>query len=164
MLSKLYHEGGFIRGKQLNKFRSPPNSHSGAMSSSSVGKLDGKGRLIIPAAYREVLGLRENSNVLLTLSTERHALTVLPFAAAGNELYAIRVGLSDAPGSLSRLLSLLAKNGVDLVQSESIASERGRRAQWKAVADLSGCRLKAGAVKALLLSGKVASEAEIEGL
>ena len=134
------------------------------MSSSSVGKLDGKGRLIIPAAYREVLNLRENSNVLLTLSTERHALTVLPFAAAGNELYAIRVGLSDAPGSLSRLLSLLAKNGVDLVQSESIASERGRRAQWKAVADLSGCRLKAGAVKALLLSGKVASEAEIEGL
>ena len=131
------------------------------MSSSSVGKLDGKGRLIIPAAYREVLNMRESSNVLVTLNTERHCLIVLPFAAAGNELYALKVELSDAPGSLSRLLSLLAKNGVDLVQSESVASDRGRRAQWKAVVDISGCKLKAGAIKGLLLSGKVASAVEI---
>ena len=134
------------------------------MSSSSMGKLDGKGRLIVPAAYREVLNLRENSNLLITLNTERHCLVVLPFASAGDELHSMVVELSDAPGSLSKLLILLAKSGVDLVQSESIASDRGRRAQWRAVVDLSKCRLKVPAIKSMLLSEKVASNVEISGV
>jgi bifunctional DNA-binding transcriptional regulator/antitoxin component of YhaV-PrlF toxin-antitoxin module len=124
--------------------------------------MDGKGRLIVPVAYREVLDLKENSNVLLTLDTSKNALVLLPFAAAGDELFRLEVALSDAPGSLSRLLSLLAKSGVDIVQSESIASERGKSAQWRATVDLSGCRLKPDAVRKLLLREKVAAGAEIE--
>jgi bifunctional DNA-binding transcriptional regulator/antitoxin component of YhaV-PrlF toxin-antitoxin module len=131
------------------------------MSSSIVCRIDEKGRLIVPAAYREILNMPENSHVLITLNAGSQTLTVLPFASAGERLCRITVGLSDAPGSLSRLLLLLAKNGVDLVQSESIASERGKHAQWKAVADFSGCKAGLGAVKALLLREKVASSAEI---
>ncbi|MFA4983586.1 MAG: hypothetical protein WC588_05225, partial [Candidatus Micrarchaeia archaeon] len=107
------------------------------MSSSSVAHLDEKGRLIIPAAYREVLNLKENSNVLLILNSEKSTLSILPFAAAGDSLFRMTAALSDAPGSLSRLLLILAKIGVDLVQSESIASDRGRSAQWRATADWS---------------------------
>jgi len=126
--------------------------------------MDGKGRLIVPAAYREVLNLKENSGVLLTLDTSKNVLVLLPFAAAGDRLFRLEVALSDAPGSLSRLLSLLAKSGVDLVQSESIASERGRSAQWRATVDLSGCRMKPEAVRKLILKERVAAEAEIESV
>jgi prephenate dehydratase len=73
----------------------------------------------------------------------------------------MEVALSDAPGSLSRLLSLLAKSSVDLVQSESIASDRGRSAEWRATVDLSKCRLKPTAIRELLLKEKVATAVEI---
>ena len=132
------------------------------MSSSSVAHLDEKGRLIIPAAYREVLNLKENSNVLLILNSEKSTLSILPFAAAGDSLFRITVALSDAPGSLSRLLLMLAKSGVDLVQSESIASDRGRSAQWRATADFSKCKSKHAAIRELLLREKVATRVEIE--
>ena len=131
------------------------------MSSSSVARIDEKGRLIVPAAYREVLNLKENSNVLLTLDTSKNALVLLPFASAGDELYRVTVALSDAPGSLSRLLLLLAKSGADLVQSESIASDRGRSAEWRATVDLSKCKAKPSAIKELLLKEKVAAKVEI---
>jgi bifunctional DNA-binding transcriptional regulator/antitoxin component of YhaV-PrlF toxin-antitoxin module len=123
--------------------------------------MDNKGRLIVPAAFREVLNLRENSNVLLSLDTSKNELVILPFAAAGDELYRVESALSDAPGSLSRLLSILAKHGIDLVQSESIASDRGRSAEWRATVDLSKCRLKPTAIKELLLKEKVASAVEM---
>jgi len=131
------------------------------MSSSQVAHLDEKGRLIIPAAFREVLNIKENSNVLLILNSEKSTLTILPFAAAGDSLCRMTVALSDAPGSLSRLLLLLAKAGVDLVQSESIASDRGRSAQWRATADLSKCKAKPHAIQELLLREKVATKVEI---
>ncbi|MCX6770557.1 MAG: hypothetical protein NTX79_00725 [Candidatus Micrarchaeota archaeon] len=134
------------------------------MSSSQIARIDGKGRLIVPAAYREVLNLKENSNVLLTLDTSRNSLTMLPFASAGDELYRMDVALSDAPGSLSHLLALLAKSGVDLVQSESIASDRGRSAQWRATVDLSKCKLRPTAIKELLLREKVATGVEIAAI
>jgi AbrB family looped-hinge helix DNA binding protein len=131
------------------------------MSSSSVARLDEKGRLIIPAAYREVLNLRENSHVLLTLNTEKNSLSLLPFAAAGDDLCRLHVSLSDAPGSLSRVLAILAKSGVDLVQSESIASDRGRSAEWRATADFSRCKMKPNAIKELLLRERLATAVEI---
>jgi len=131
------------------------------MSSSQITRIDGKGRLIVPAAYREVLNLKEDSNVLLSLDTSKNALILLPFASAGDELYRVELTLSDAPGSLSRLLALLAKSGVDLVQSESIASDRGRSAQWRATVDLSKCKAKPSAIKELLLKEKVATQVEI---
>jgi len=132
------------------------------MSSSQVARLDEKGRLIIPAAYREVLNLKENSNVLLILNSEKSTLSILPFAAAGDSLFRMTVALSDAPGSLSRLLLILAKSGVDLVQSESIASDRGRSAEWRATADFSKCKPRHAAIRELLLREKVATRVEIE--
>ena len=132
------------------------------MSSSQVAHLDEKGRLIIPAAYREVLNLKENSNVLLILNSEKSTISILPFAAAGDSLFRMTVALSDAPGSLSRLLLILAKSGVDLVQSESIASDRGRSAEWRATADFSKCKSKHSAIRELLLREHVATHVEIE--
>ncbi|OIO20983.1 hypothetical protein COV61_02280 [Candidatus Micrarchaeota archaeon CG11_big_fil_rev_8_21_14_0_20_47_5] len=132
------------------------------MSSSLIAKVDERGRLIIPASFREILNIAENSSVLLTLNTEKKALAVLPFASAGERLYSVRLALSDAPGSLSKVLLLLASEGVDLVQSESVASERGRKALWKAVVEMKYCKRSAVEMKKLLAKEKAASEIEFE--
>jgi AbrB family looped-hinge helix DNA binding protein len=132
------------------------------MSSSSIAHLDSKGRVIIPAAYREILNLKENSNVLLSVNSEKKMIVILPFATAGDDLYRVVVELSDAPGSLSGLLSLLARDGVDLIQSESIAPDRGRRAQWKAIVDLSKCKIKPHVLEGMLTREKVVTSVNIE--
>ena len=128
------------------------------MSGSIISKVDGKGRLLIPASFREVLNIRENSNVLLTINTEKKVITLLPFAAAGEKLYSVRLNLSDAPGSLAQVLGVLSSFGVDLVQSESIASDRGRQASWKGIVDLRYCKKGVGEIKRKLGKEKVASE------
>jgi AbrB family looped-hinge helix DNA binding protein len=131
------------------------------MTSSEVVKLDSKGRVVVPMAFRQALGMKEGSGVLLTIDPDRHALTVLPFASAGDKLYSVFVELSDAPGSLSRALNILAKSGVDLIQSESVSSVRGKRAQWRAVVDLSGCKTRPENIGALLTNAKVALAVQV---
>jgi len=134
------------------------------MSSSEVAKIDGRGRLLIPQAFREVLNIKEGSNVLVFVNTEKKSLIVLPFAAAGDELYSLNIGLSDAPGSLMHVLEVLAKAGVDLVQSESLAADRGRMATYKAIVDLSKCKATPAQIRALLLKEKAATHASFERL
>ena len=48
-----------------------------------------------------------------------------------------------------------------MVQSESIASDRGRSAEWRATVDMSQCKLRQPAIKELLLREKVATHVEI---
>lgn len=131
------------------------------MSKTQIGKIDEKGRLLIPAAFREVLNINENSNVLLMLDSENGRVSVLPYATAGSSLHKLVIELSDTPGSLSRIMALLAKNGADFVQHDCAASERGKCAILHSVVDLSKSRMSASEIKSALLREKLASHVEI---
>ncbi|MBM3229600.1 hypothetical protein FJZ26_04170 [Candidatus Parvarchaeota archaeon] len=131
-------------------------------SSSEIAKIDGKGRLLVPQAFREVLSIKDGSHVLVSVNSEKKYLTILPFAAAGDDLHIVHVTLSDAPGSLMRVLTVLARQGVDLIQSESLSSDRGRVATWKALVDLSSCKAKPTQLRAILIREKAAKNAAIE--
>jgi len=126
------------------------------MPKSFLSKLDGRGRVMIPLSLREVLGLKEGSPVLIKLDDESESVRIIPFVTEGEELALITVEMSDAPGALSKILSLLSARGADIVKSESISSERGRSAEWRALVNISGCKLPASALRSLLLKEKVA--------
>ncbi|MEW6329256.1 MAG: ACT domain-containing protein [Candidatus Micrarchaeota archaeon] len=126
------------------------------MPKSFLSKLDGRGRVMIPISLRETLGLKEGSPILIKLDGEGESVRVIPFVTEGEELAFITVEMGDAPGALSKILNLLSARGVDIIKSESISSERGRSAEWRALVNVSGCKLPASALKNLLLKEKVA--------
>ncbi len=134
------------------------------MTKGTLAKLDGRGRVIIPASFREALGLKEGSNVLLRIDEKNNLLLILPFASNFDELAKIELVMGDAPGTLAKILSILASSNIDLIRSESTAQERGRSAEWNAIVDISKCKRSLSEVKKLILKEKLAREVEIERL
>ncbi len=126
--------------------------------------MDARGRLLVPSSFREVLNLKEGSSVLAILDEKKETLTIVPFAYLGENIAHVSLEMSDAPGTLSRILALLAKENVDLIKSESIAAQRGRVATWGALVEISKCKKSVAQLKALLLSERLAKSVEISRL
>jgi len=134
------------------------------MAKGTTGKLDERGRVIIPAPFREALGLKEGSNILLRLDEKNQMLVILPFAIDSDEIARIELTMGDAPGTLARILAILASSNIDLIRSESTAQERGRSAEWNAIVDFSRCRKKPAEIEKLLLKEKLARKVKIQRL
>jgi len=134
------------------------------MAKNSVGRIDERGRLIVPASFREMLNLKPSSNVLLLLDDEKKTISVVPFAAMGEELHHLRLEMPDSPGALSRILVLLAKEKADLIWSESASRTRGQSATYEALLDFTSCKKKPSALEKLLLSHKLAKSVQIKKL
>ncbi|MBS3069708.1 hypothetical protein J4441_05065 [Candidatus Micrarchaeota archaeon] len=134
------------------------------MAKNSIGRIDERGRLIVPASFREMLNLKPNSNVLLLLDDENKTVSIVPFAAMGEELHHLRLEMADAPGTLSKILLLLAKEGADLIWSESASRMRGQSATYEALLDFTCCKKKPAMLEKLLLSQKLAKSVQIKKL
>ncbi|MFH1470749.1 MAG: ACT domain-containing protein [Candidatus Micrarchaeota archaeon] len=134
------------------------------MAKGTTGKLDERGRVIIPAPFREALGLKEGSNILLRHDEKNQMLVILPFAIDSDEIAKIELTMGDAPGTLARILAILASSNIDLIRSESTAQERGRSAEWVAIVDFSKCKKKPSELEKLLLKEKLARKVKIEKL
>jgi len=109
------------------------------MRIASIQKIDALGRDSIPAKVREALGLKDGMRVLLVADIEERRIAINLFADPEAKLVEFRISLSDIPGALARAASILAKNGIDLLFSESRTLRRGEYAEWIAIADYSKC-------------------------
>ena len=134
------------------------------MTKGILAKLDERGRVIIPASFREALGLKEGSNVLLRIDEKNNLLLILPFASDVDEIAKIELTMGDAPGTLARILALLVSENLDLIRSESTAQERGRSAEWNAIVDISKCKRSLPEIRRKLMKEKLAREVKIERL
>lgn len=95
----------------------------------SVSTLDSKGRVLIPQAMREGLGMGEGEKVLLSLDKENKRIMVEP--AHEKKLLHLQIKLSDKPGALAHAADALASLKVDLVSTHSHSSRRGEAAIWQ---------------------------------
>ncbi len=121
------------------------------MSRIESARLDSKGRVVVPQAFREMLGLHAHGRVFVSLDEENNRILLFPASEKG--LCVIEIGLSDAPGSLAKAASTLANAGVDLVSSESRSTSRGALAIWRVVCNASSVKDFAGLKNALLRAG-----------
>ncbi len=121
------------------------------MSSSEIGRLDSKGRLIIPSGLRGYLRLKPGSQVLVSLDEERFQIIITP--TSEKKLVLMKIGLSDGPGSLAAAAKVLAAEGVDLVSTESRSLSRGKTAEWSAVCSAGSARGLVSIRKKLLKAG-----------
>jgi AbrB family looped-hinge helix DNA binding protein len=110
--------------------------------------LDSKGRAVIPKAFREALGLRENDPVFISLDEEKCAIILTQYSES--DIYQIKMEMGDTPGTLARLAVALFENGVDLIATESHAVLRTKGATWRGVCSISP-KVDISALKRLLL-------------
>ncbi len=107
------------------------------MKNFNVVKLDSKGRIIVPFHIRDYIGLKEGTELII-VNNEKRELRIFPLIN-GNTAQ-VRAVISDVHGSLSKIMTAIAKNNVDILMSMSRTIERGKTAEWSAIVDISECK------------------------
>ncbi len=124
----------------------------------SIIRLDTRGRLVIPNEFRETLDLKEGDNILLSLDSKTSTIIISPVYGKPKDLIQIEIEFGDTPGCLAKIATKLAKLKIDLIMTESKSYQRGKKARWEIIADISRCSYSVSEIKQLLLqSGFVES-------
>ncbi|MBO3808909.1 MAG: hypothetical protein FGF50_04880 [Candidatus Brockarchaeota archaeon] len=98
-------------------------------------KIDDRGRILIPQAVRDLMGLRPQSETVGTYDSERNVFTLMPARQGGN-FVRIVFKISDQPGSLAKVANSLALSGINLVATSSTTLVPGKLAEWEVIADV----------------------------
>jgi AbrB family looped-hinge helix DNA binding protein len=127
----------------------------------SIIKLDTRGRLVIPNEFRESLDLKEGDNVLISLEPKTNTITISPIYGEENNLVKLEIEFGDTPGCLAKIANKLAELNVDLIMTESKSYERGTKARWNIVADISKTDFSIKQLKEKLLKTNFVEQASI---
>jgi AbrB family looped-hinge helix DNA binding protein len=117
----------------------------------SIIKLDTRGRLVIPNEFREALALKEGDDVLLSLDRKTDTITISPIYGKATDLVKMELEFGDTPGCLAKIAEKVADLKIDLVMTESKSSQRGKKARWDIIADISKCSYSINEIKQFLL-------------
>ncbi len=110
------------------------------MRMTEIVRVDSRGRITMPSSIREAVKLSEGMYVMLIADLDAKDIRITPFADPEAKLVELSIAFSDIPGALAKAANILAKQGVDLLSSESRTLRRGRSAEWVVVADVSRCK------------------------
>lgn len=117
----------------------------------SLIRLDTRGRLVIPNEFREHLDLKEGDEVLMSLDPKTDTLTISPVYGEPKDMVKMEIEFGDAPGCLAKIAQKIADMKIDLVMTESKSSQRGKRARWDIIADISKCSQSTNEIKQVLM-------------
>ena len=117
----------------------------------SIIKLDTRGRLVIPTEFREILNLKEGDEVLVSLDSKTDTIIISPTYGEPKNLVKIEIEFSDSPGCLAKIAQKIAKMKLDLIMTESKSSQRGKKARWDIIADISKSSYSLDEIKQMLL-------------
>jgi len=117
----------------------------------SIIRLDTRGRLVIPNEFRETLDLKEGDEVLLSLDSKTNTLIISPTYGKQSDLVKMEIEFGDSPGTLAKIAGLIAQMKIDLIMTESKSFQRGKKARWNIIADVSKCSYSINEIKQKLL-------------
>ena len=117
----------------------------------SIVKLDTRGRLVIPNEFREALDLKEGDEVLVSLNRKTDTLSISPVYGKSTDLVRIELEFGDTPGCLAKIAKKIAEMKIDLIMTESKSSQRGAKARWDIIADISKSLFSVNEIKQKLL-------------
>lgn len=99
-------------------------------------KLDSKGRIVLPASFRNSLSLNENDYAYAALNEDNG--TIVISTQPKEKLFELKIQLSDSPGALAKLATILSQQQVDLISTESHSLERTKSAVWRVTCSFNG--------------------------
>jgi len=117
----------------------------------SIIRLDTRGRLVIPNEFREILNLKEGDDVLMSLDAKIDTLTISPIYGVPKDLVKMEIEFGDTPGCLAKIAEKIANLKIDLVMTESKSSQRGKKARWSIIGDISKCSYSVNEINQMLL-------------
>ena len=117
----------------------------------SILKLDTRGRLVIPNEFREMLNLKEGDEVLLSLDINTDTITISPIYGKPTDLVKIEIEFGDTPGCLAKIAKKIADLKIDLIMTESKSFQRGKKARWDLIVDISKSSCSISQIKQKLL-------------
>ena len=127
----------------------------------SIVRLDTRGRLVLPNEFRESLNLKEGDEVLVSLDQKTDTITINPVYGKPTDLVKIEIEFGDTPGCLAKIAKKIADIKIDLIMTESKSSQRGKKARWNIIADISKCSSSDSKIKQLLLQSGYAESVSI---
>ncbi len=127
----------------------------------SIVRLDTRGRLVLPNEFRESLNLKEGDEVLVSLDQKTDTITINPVYGKPTDLVKIEIEFGDMPGCLAKIAKKIADMKIDLIMTESKSSQRGKKARWNIIADISKCSSSDNKIKQLLLQSGYAESVSI---
>jgi len=127
----------------------------------SIIKLDTRGRLVIPNEFREALDLKEGDNVLVSMDSKNNAINISPIYSETKNLVKMELTFGDKPGCLAKIATKLAELKIDLIMTESKSYERGTKARWSIIADISKTDFSVQQIKKEIVETGFVEEASI---
>jgi len=117
----------------------------------SIIRLDTRGRLVIPNEFRESLNLKEGDEVLMSLDQKTDTLIISPIYGDPKDLVRMEIEFGDYPGCLAKIAKELSDLKIDLIMTEYKSSQRGKKARWDIIADISNCSSSVNEIKQKLM-------------
>ncbi len=99
-------------------------------------KVDSKGRITIPLAIREALGIHEGMNVLLIADMDEKRIFISPIPDKA-KLMEINVKVDDRPGVVAEISKTLADHGIDIIALKCVVIKRGELGECSFIVDVS---------------------------
>ncbi len=122
------------------------------MRVTALVKVDSKGRITIPQAMRETIGIEPGMLMAVIADIEKKEIIVTPIYGKDNIIYEIEVTLIDRPGAIAEVADALAKHGVDIIAQRCTTLMRGQEGGCTMIVDLSKTSIKEEDLKNLLMS------------
>jgi len=116
----------------------------------SIVRLDTRGRLVLPNEFRESLNLKEGDEVIISLDRKTDTLTINPIYGKPTDLVKMEIEFGDTPGCLAKIAKKIADLKIDLIMTESKSSQRGKKARWDVIADISKTKKSINQIKQIL--------------
>jgi len=98
--------------------------------------------------------------VILIADLDEKEVRIVPFADPEAKLVEFHITFADVPGALAKAADVLARQGVDLLSSESRTLRRGESAEWIVIADVSKCKCKLEELERKVVEEGAAKEVE----
>jgi AbrB family looped-hinge helix DNA binding protein len=128
------------------------------MRMTEIVRIDSRGRVTMPSSIRDAVRLSEGMYVILIADLDEKEVRIVPFADPEAKLVEFRITFADVPGTLAKAADVLARQGVDLLSSESRTLRRGESAEWIVIADVSKCKCKLGELERKVVEEGAAKE------
>lgn len=114
---------------------------------SEIVKVDSKGRITIPQAIREAMGVEPGMLMALIADFDKREIVISPIAAKTEAIYEFDINLVDKPGSLAAVTNVLAKHKADIIASKCASIARGEEASCTLIVDMSTADVDADTIR-----------------